>query len=330
MGRQVTVRPGAPRGRARGENRARMERLERGLGRRGGPRPRSWSVAPGCLGRETGKRRARPREREREKGAVFAGAGAQQSAGSAGPRSGDSGAGRDSVSATLDAFVRFTRPHTVLGTAISVTSVSLLAARSTAEFNLSLLSALATALCAALSANVSIVGLNQLYDVEIDRVNKPYLPLASGEFSAGQGAWIVGASGALGLGIALASGSKPLALTVAASLLLGVFYSADLPLLRWKRYPVLAATCILSVRAVIVQLGFFAHARRALALASGDQVAPLARDLGGSLGLVFGTGFMVLFSVSPKTPFIATLLSASLTLSCLVHVTPRSQFRRTK
>ena len=79
-----------------------------------------------------------------------------------------------------------------------------------------------------------------------------------------------------------------------------------------------------------MQLGFFAHARRALALASGDQVAPLARDLGGSLGLVFGTGFMVLFSVSPKTPFIATLLSASLTLSCLVHVTPRSQFRRTK
>lgn len=34
--------------------------------------------------------------------------------------------------------------------------------------------------------NVSIVGLNQLYDVEIDKINKPYLPLASGEMTQSQ------------------------------------------------------------------------------------------------------------------------------------------------
>ena len=39
------------------------------------------------------------------------------------------------------------------------------------------------ALVAALLMNVCIVGINQLYDVDIDRVNKPYLPLASGELS---------------------------------------------------------------------------------------------------------------------------------------------------
>ena len=38
-------------------------------------------------------------------------------------------------------------------------------------------------LVSALLANVSIVGLNQIYDVKIDKVNKPYLPLASGEIS---------------------------------------------------------------------------------------------------------------------------------------------------
>ena len=36
-------------------------------------------------------------------------------------------------------------------------------------------------------------------------------------------------------------------------------YSVDYPGLRWKRSPVLAASCVLFVRAVIVQLGFFAR-----------------------------------------------------------------------
>jgi UbiA prenyltransferase family len=56
--------------------------------------------------------------------------------------------------------------------------------------------ALLQALGPALLMNICIVGLNQLYDVEIDRVNKPYLPLASGELSEQQGRWIVAATGA--------------------------------------------------------------------------------------------------------------------------------------
>ena len=42
------------------------------------------------------------------------------------------------------------------------------------------------ALVPALLMNISIVGLNQLYDVEIDKINKPYLPLASGEMTPAQ------------------------------------------------------------------------------------------------------------------------------------------------
>ena len=45
-----------------------------------------------------------------------------------------------------------------------------------------------------------------------------------------------------------ASGSLPLLATLGGSLLLGLAYSTDLPLLRWKRSPVLAAACILAVR----------------------------------------------------------------------------------
>lgn len=43
------------------------------------------------------------------------------------------------------------------------------------------------------------------------------------------------------------------------ALLTGIVYSTDLPFMRWKRSPVLAAGCILVVRALAVQLGFFYH-----------------------------------------------------------------------
>ncbi|GMP47426.1 hypothetical protein CsSME_00015165 [Camellia sinensis var. sinensis] len=33
----------------------------------------------------------------------------------------------------------------------------------------------------------------------------------------------------------------------------------NLPLLRWKRFALVAAMCILAVRAVIVQIAFFLH-----------------------------------------------------------------------
>ena len=47
------------------------------------------------------------------------------------------------------------------------------------------------ALIPALLMNVCIVGLNQIFDVPIDRINKPYLPLASGEFSVRTGTFLV-------------------------------------------------------------------------------------------------------------------------------------------
>ena len=45
-------------------------------------------------------------------------------------------------------------------------------------------------LIVSLLVNVYIVGLNQLYDVEIDKINKPYLPIASGELSKRSG-WLL-------------------------------------------------------------------------------------------------------------------------------------------
>lgn len=73
---------------------------------------------------------------------------------------------------------------------------------------------------------------NQLCDVEIDKVNKPYLPLASGEFSMATGYAIVGISTALSLAIGWASGSPALMATLVVSWLLGLAYSIELPFMR--------------------------------------------------------------------------------------------------
>jgi hypothetical protein len=45
----------------------------------------------------------------------------------------------------------------------------------------------------------------------------------------------------------------------ATSLALGVVYSANLPGMRWKRSPILAAGCILVIRAFVVQFCFYLH-----------------------------------------------------------------------
>lgn len=208
----------------------------------------------------------------------------------AGEQLGGSSAGlRDWVEhgvAVIDAFVRFTRPHTMLGTAISIISISCLAV-SGWQWTGPAVVALVQALSSALLMNVAIVGINQLYDIDIDKVNKPYLPLASGEFSPATGAAIVAACTAGAFAIGLASGSAPLLWTLGASLALGVLYSVELPFMRWKRSPLLAAGCILAVRAVFVQVGFFMH----MAAAAGSPELALSRPL------AFITGFMLLFSV---------------------------------
>ena len=134
-------------------------------------------------------------------------------------------------------FVGFTRPHTMFGTAVSVSSVSLLALRSLSDLNVVFATGVLTALVSALAMNVSIVGLNQLYDIEIDKVNKPYLPLASGAFSIRTGQLIVIASALISLAIGnsncrtrqLATSILSLSFSLSLSFLLSFFLSARLP-----------------------------------------------------------------------------------------------------
>jgi homogentisate phytyltransferase/homogentisate geranylgeranyltransferase len=100
------------------------------------------------------------------------------------------------------------------------------------------------------------VGLNQLEDVEIDRINKPHLPLASGEFSRAQATTIILVAGLLAIILAWLQGPYLLAM-VSISLLLGTAYS--LPPVRLKRFPFWASLCIFTVRGLVVNVGLFLH-----------------------------------------------------------------------
>ena len=118
------------------------------------------------------------------------------------------------------------------------------------------------------------------------------------------------AAGCASLGAGAALGTAPLLATLAGSLALGLAYSADLPLLRWKRHPAVAATCILAVRAVLVQAGFYGHMRAALA--AGGVAGGGVSAGGGTAGaptisltlaslpapLIFATAMMLAFSVA--------------------------------
>lgn len=186
----------------------------------------------------------------------------------------------------LAAFWKFSRPHTIVGTSLSVIGVFVIAWTVVLDgvtptplnpFSLLL------PLLACLAGNVYIVGLNQIEDVDIDRVNKPSLPIASGEFTQKDAIGIIGFAGFLSILLA-AFGSWYLLVTVLASLMIGTAYSV--PPLRLKRFPFWASFCILTVRGAIVNVGLFLHYANQLGL---------PRQIPARLWAL--TGFVIVFSV---------------------------------
>jgi homogentisate phytyltransferase/homogentisate geranylgeranyltransferase len=168
----------------------------------------------------------------------------------------------------LGVLWRFSRPHTLIGTFISATGLYLIAVNELAGSGLD---QLFWVIVAGTGVNIAIVGVNQITDVEIDRVNKPHLPLAAGDLSR-EAAWrIVAVAAVVPLVLAITQGALEIA-AVAAALAVGAAYS--LPPVRLKRFPMVAALCISGVRAIAVNLGMYGHFSLAFAgsLAIPDSV----------------------------------------------------------
>jgi homogentisate phytyltransferase / homogentisate geranylgeranyltransferase len=177
----------------------------------------------------------------------------------------------------LYAFWKFSRPHTIVGTSLSVVGLFAIAWATLHPLGTTpgtlmvwrAMSAMALTWLACLCGNVYIVGLNQIEDIDIDRINKPHLPLASGEFLPSQGWFLVALTGGSAVFLALLSHSPFLIATIILSLMIGTAYS--LPPIRLKRFPFWASFCILAVRGAVVNLGVFLHAMHQL---GGESVVP--------------------------------------------------------
>jgi homogentisate phytyltransferase / homogentisate geranylgeranyltransferase len=162
-------------------------------------------------------------------------------------------AARPNVATRLVVLWRFSRPHTIVGTTVSVLALYAIA---TAAGHSTGAADLAATLIAAWCVNVAIVGLNQLEDIEIDRINKPELPLAAGDLSVGAGRLIVSAATVTPVAMAITQGPTEL-VAVLSALAVGAAYSS--PPLRLKRFPFVAAISISGVRALAVNLGVYGH-----------------------------------------------------------------------
>lgn len=163
-----------------------------------------------------------------------------------------------------NAFCTFGRPYSAICTIIGISSVSLLPLTSVGDISPAYFVGLLQALIPFLCANIYTSGINQLVDVEIDKINKPYLPLVSGEFSMAEGKAIVSTLAFMCLAVAIMSHSTPLFVGVLVYFLIGTAYSVELPLLRWKTKPVMAAFSMAGLMGLTIQPAVFYHIQNAL------------------------------------------------------------------
>jgi homogentisate phytyltransferase/homogentisate geranylgeranyltransferase len=152
---------------------------------------------------------------------------------------------------------QFSRPHTIIGSTLSILSIFAIAIGTSDPAFISPY-LLPLSLLSALTCNIYITGLNQWSDVEVDKINKPWLPVAAGTLSKWQALYIVQICGIISL-IAAVFLSLFFFLLILSILAIGTAYS--LPPLKFKRSHLLAAAAISVVRGLLVNIGFYVHFR---------------------------------------------------------------------
>jgi 4-hydroxybenzoate polyprenyltransferase len=171
----------------------------------------------------------------------------------------------------FSAYVALARPFTLLAPAMGMIAYGCAAAGYAGEFRMEIADARNVALGAFVAAllNVASNAVNQIFDVEIDRVNKPDRPLPSGSLSMAE-AWTVTVLGYAG-SLAVAAVIHPTLLWIVAfTALLTYAYSG--PPFRTKRHWALANVTIATPRGFLLPVAGW----MAVALPRGETVP---RDL---------------------------------------------------
>ena len=206
-----------------------------------------------------------------------------------------------SLKARLRALYKFTRPHTIRGTVLASfagTTRALIdtpSALTNAQWGVMLPRAF-IGMVALLLGNAFIVGINQIYDEGIDKLNKPFLPVASGEMSR-RFAWAtVLGCGIVGPIIVLKFFPLILFKLYMVGWMLGAIYSV--PPIRTKRNPIAAGLTIATVRGFLLNFGVYYAVKDAI---------------GAS------------FSWSPKVSFIARFMTAFATIIAVTKDLPDTE-----
>ena len=203
-----------------------------------------------------------------------------------------------SLKAKMRALYKFTRPHTIRGTILGSIAGTVRALVDTpgAVANANWPTMLPRAfigMLALLLGNAFIVGINQIYDESIDKLNKPFLPVASGEMSK-RFAWIaVVTSAAVGPVLVRQFFPALLFKLYSFGLFLGLIYSV--PPVRTKKNPILAGLTIACVRGFLLNFGVYYAVKDAVGAA---------------------------FSWSPKVSFIARFMTIFATVIAITKDLP--------
>lgn len=155
---------------------------------------------------------------------------------------------------------------------------------------------LPTAACgvvALLCGNGFIVGINQIYDVSIDVINKPFLPVAAKELSITQ-AWILIIAMAIG-GISLSYllFGPLIGSLYTFGLFLGTIYSV--PPFRLKQSAIAAALIIATVRGFLLNFGVYYATRSMLGI-------PFSWSMPTAFITCFCTVYAVVIAVTKDLP----------------------------
>jgi len=162
----------------------------------------------------------------------------------------------------LEAYLDFSRPFTLLPPAIGMVSGSLTALGATtpdagrwtnswAHGPTMLAVHILVGAVMASCLNAFSNGLNQICDLEIDRVNKPHRPLCDGRLSKREAWWLTGALLVVALALAAIVGWQCLALAGAASVFTTAYSSEPL---RMKRRGVWANVSIAVPRGLLLKV----------------------------------------------------------------------------
>lgn len=188
----------------------------------------------------------------------------------------------------LTSVYKLSRPHTIRGTVLAsfagVTKALVVAGGLSSVWQWELLPRAVLGGIALLCANAWIVGVNQIYDVEVDKINKPFLPIAAGELST-KTAWaLLAACAVVGPAIVFTIFSPLIFGLYMFGNLVGTAYSVP-PFNLKSRGPLFAGISIAVCRGFLLNFGVYYATLEALGCA-----------FSWSPGVAFMARFMTVFA----------------------------------